>query len=60
MVNITLQPRIQKDKWSLYWKESMATKTEAFDPITLEADINTKVSTLQQVYTINCILAALE
>ena len=48
-VSITLQPRVQKDKWSLYWKESMATKTEAFDTIALEADIDTKVSTLQQV-----------
>ena len=48
-VSITLQPRVQKDKWSMYWKESMATKTEAFESITLVADVNTKVSALQQV-----------
>lgn len=23
-----MQPRVQKDKWSLYWKESMSTKTD--------------------------------
>ncbi|KAL3162182.1 hypothetical protein ABBQ32_009889 [Trebouxia sp. C0010 RCD-2024] len=47
-INITLQPRVQKDKWSMYWKESMATKTEAFESIALVADVNTKVSALQQ------------
>ena len=48
-VNITLQPRVQKDKWSLYWKESMATKTDSVESIALVADINTKVCTLLQV-----------
>lgn len=48
-VNITLQPRVQKDKWSMYWKESMATKTEALDSIALVVDENIKVSALQQV-----------
>lgn len=48
-VNVTLQPRVQKDKWSLYWKESMATKTEAFESMALVADVNTKVCDLHQV-----------
>lgn len=47
-VNVTLQPRVQKDKWSLYWKESMATKTEAFESMALVADVNTKVCDLHQ------------
>lgn len=37
-VQITVRPRIQKDKWSLYWKESMATKTEALEDIILNVD----------------------
>ena len=48
-VNITLQPRVQKDKWSMYWKETMATKTEALESIAMVADIHTQVSVLQQV-----------
>ena len=49
LVSITLQPRIQKDKWSMYWKESMATKTESLPAVVIEADVNTAVATLQQV-----------
>lgn len=48
-VKITLQPRLQKDKWSLYWKESMATKTEALESIALTVDIHTRINDLQQV-----------
>ncbi|DBB00461.1 TPA: hypothetical protein ACH3X3_002175 [Trebouxia sp. C0006] len=47
-VKVTLQPRIQKDRWSMYWKESMATKTDSFEAITVEADVNTTVGKLQQ------------
>ncbi len=49
-VKVTLQPRIQKDKWSMYWKESMATKTDTFEAVTVEADVNTTVAELQQVW----------
>lgn len=49
MVEITLQPRVQKDKWSMYWKESMATKTDSLESTTILADINTTVAALQQV-----------
>ena len=48
-ITVTLQPRVQKDKWSMYWKESMATKTEALESIALIVDIHTKVTVLQQV-----------
>ena len=47
-VKVTLQPRIQKDKWSMYWKESMATKTDSLAAITVEADVDTTVAKLQQ------------
>jgi len=36
MVRLTVKPRVQKDKWSLYWKTSMMTKTEMLDDIVLE------------------------
>lgn len=35
---LTIKRRIQKDKWSLYWKESMSTKTEELDDITVKVD----------------------
>lgn len=38
MTTLTIRPRVQKDKWSLYWKESMATKTEQLAEITLQVD----------------------
>jgi len=37
-VAFTIRPRIQKDKWSLYWKESMSTKTEELKDIVIEVD----------------------
>ena len=52
-VKVTLQPRIQKEKWSMYWKESMATKTDSFEAITVEADVNTTVAKLQQVWQVD-------
>jgi len=52
-VKVTLQPRIQKDKWSMYWKESMATKTDSFEAIAVEADVNTTVGKLQQVWQVD-------
>lgn len=33
----------------MYWKESMATKTDSFASVTVEADVNTTVAKLQQV-----------
>jgi len=37
-VEVLVRPRIQKDKWSLYWKESMATKTEELQDMKLKVD----------------------
>ena len=37
-VALTVRPRIQKDKWSLYWKESMSTKTEELKDIVIDVD----------------------
>jgi len=51
-VKVTLQPRVQKDKGSMYWKESMATKTDSFAAVTVEADVNTTVAKLQQVWQV--------
>ena len=35
---MTVKRRVQKDKWSLYWKESMSTKTEELDDMTVKVD----------------------
>ena len=43
-ISLTVQPRVQREKWSLYWKESMMTKTDVLDPVVLSVDENkTKV-----------------
>mmetsp|Transcript_7766 Transcript_7766/g.19873 ORF Transcript_7766/g.19873 Transcript_7766/m.19873 type:complete len:131 (-) Transcript_7766:1606-1998(-) len=48
MIELTIQPRVQREKWSLYWRESMATKTEVLDAITLKNidEKTTKVSSV--------------
>ncbi|KDD71978.1 hypothetical protein H632_c4065p0, partial [Helicosporidium sp. ATCC 50920] len=28
---VTVRPRVQRERWSLYWKESMATQTQMVD-----------------------------
>ena len=38
MVQLTIKPRVQKDKWSLYWKTSMVTRTEMLDEFSLEVE----------------------
>ena len=35
---LLVRPRLQKDKWSLYWKESMSTKTVELNDLTLDVD----------------------
>mmetsp|Transcript_16573 Transcript_16573/g.22885 ORF Transcript_16573/g.22885 Transcript_16573/m.22885 type:complete len:133 (+) Transcript_16573:104-502(+) len=37
-ITLTIKPRVQKDKWSLYWKSSMMTKTEMLDDFTLSIE----------------------
>merc|ERR1711904_74585 len=49
-ISLTVQPRIQREKWSLYWKESMMTKTDVLDPVVLKVDEkNTKVADVLQM-----------
>lgn len=37
MAMLTVKPRVQKDKWSLYWKAPMVTKTEYLDNVRILA-----------------------
>ena len=37
-MKVLIKPRLQKDKWSLYWKTSMATRTHALDDFELDVD----------------------
>ncbi|GAB4815961.1 hypothetical protein N2152v2_003007 [Parachlorella kessleri] len=41
-MQITVRPRVQKDLWSLYWKESMETKTktELLEDLTMDVQAN--------------------
>ena len=40
-MKVHILPRLQKDKWSLYWKTSMATRTHALDDFELDVDPST-------------------
>ena len=40
-ISLTVQPRVQREKWSLYWKESMMTKTDILDPVVMSVDEKT-------------------
>ncbi|GMH44129.1 hypothetical protein BSKO_12063 [Bryopsis sp. KO-2023] len=42
-----VNPRVQKETWSLYWKESMTTETVCLDPCTITVDQSTSVADLQ-------------
>ncbi|GLC36072.1 hypothetical protein PLESTB_001383500 [Pleodorina starrii] len=35
-MKVRVQPRLQVENWSLYWKESLQTQTQCLDPIELE------------------------
>mmetsp|Transcript_33361 Transcript_33361/g.72025 ORF Transcript_33361/g.72025 Transcript_33361/m.72025 type:complete len:132 (-) Transcript_33361:106-501(-) len=49
-IALTVQPRVQREKWSLYWKESMMTKTDILDPVVLNVDEKkTKVADVLQM-----------
>jgi len=36
MVKLTIKPRLEVNKWSLYWKTSMSTRTFMLDALTLD------------------------
>lgn len=46
-MRITIKPRVQKDKWSLYWKTSMVTRTEALDEFSLDVEPTTTAKELK-------------
>lgn len=37
-IKVTVRPRVQNDKWSLYWKESMSTKTDELEDLEIKVD----------------------
>lgn len=47
VMKVVVQPRMQKEKWSLYWKETMATKTELLDTFEAEYSDSATVSDLK-------------
>ena len=53
-VIVTVKPRLQKDKWSMYWKESMCTKTECLEAIEVEVDTSSSMSDLTTVSIVQC------
>ena len=46
-MKVHILPRLQKDKWSLYWKTSMATQTQVLDDFDL--DVDEKKTTAKQL-----------
>jgi hypothetical protein len=46
-MRLIVKPRIQKDKWSLYWKTSMATKTELLDELSIDVEPSTTAAALK-------------
>lgn len=45
-MDVVIQPRIQNETWSLYWKESMKTNTVCLDKLTLTLDPSSSVQDL--------------
>eukprot|EP00882_Tetradesmus_deserticola_P015533 GHRQ01016552.1.p1 GENE.GHRQ01016552.1~~GHRQ01016552.1.p1 ORF type:complete len:130 (+),score=42.85 GHRQ01016552.1:225-614(+) len=37
-MNIKVQPRIQRETWSLYWKEPTKTETQCLEAVTMNVD----------------------
>lgn len=54
-VKLTVKPRLQKDKWSMYWKESMCTKTECLEDMQIEVDMSAAMSDVTQVILVSYI-----
>ncbi len=46
-MRVTVQPRLQTETWSLYWKESMNTKTDCLDATHVEVDDGATVAQLK-------------
>lgn len=50
-ISLTLRPRLQRDKWSLYWKESMETKTICLEDLPLDVELDSTIEDLNKVST---------
>jgi len=48
MITVKVQPRVQKERWSLYWKESMSTATECLDALDVDIDPQGSVEDLNR------------
>jgi len=46
-MRVHIKPRLQVDKWSLYWKTSMVTKTFALDEFDLDVPRETTAKQLK-------------
>ena len=46
-MTLNIQPRVQRETWSLYWKESMRTDTECLKSFHIETDGATTIADLQ-------------
>eukprot|EP01025_Chloroclados_australasicus_P038567 TRINITY_DN3978_c0_g1_i2.p3 TRINITY_DN3978_c0_g1~~TRINITY_DN3978_c0_g1_i2.p3 ORF type:complete len:136 (-),score=21.63 TRINITY_DN3978_c0_g1_i2:227-634(-) len=42
-INIVLKPRIQIERWSLYWKQSMSTTTQCMDQVEVTVEKEAKL-----------------
>jgi len=46
-MKLLVKPRLQKDKWSLYWKTSMATQTLKLDELEVDVPLTTTAKELK-------------
>eukprot|EP00884_Botryococcus_braunii_P007268 jgi/Botrbrau1/16542/Bobra.0256s0001.1 len=46
--SLTVKPRLHKDKWSVYWKEAMETKTDVLEEFQLKVSPATKISEIHE------------
>lgn len=47
-MRVTVQPRLQTERWSLYWKEPSRTDTACLPPLSLELDGGASIAALMQ------------
>lgn len=45
LLAITCQPRVQQETWSLYWKDSMSTRTTCLEPLTINIEAEASAAT---------------
>ena len=53
-LSLMVQPKVQKEKWSLYWKESMATKTDDMDVLKLSFEPNVTIEEVRPSPRLPC------